>query len=113
MATKSKKSTKSSDILDKLYNRTLYVHDLLIKIRNTLDQYPLTEDDFIALRKKVKKVKLVSNNFLLAEIDEIDKWLMKCSTTKDIPVDTVIKSCDYFVMQIDELLACFNADAFK
>lgn len=104
----------SKEILTKLYNRASYLRDLLAKIHSTLIQYPLLDSlaihtDITVFRKELEKVKLASNNFLVSEISDISNWLSDCSTEQ---VQTALETCNNFIIQIDDLLACFNPDAF-
>lgn len=106
----------SKEILTKLYNRASYLRDLLAKIHSTLIQYPLLDSlavhtDITVFRKELEKVKLASNNFLVSEISDISNWLSDCSTEQE-QVHTALETCEKFIRQIDDLLACFNPDAF-
>lgn len=103
-------------IITKLYNRAIYLHDLLIKIRDTIIQYPSVDSlavhtDITVFQKELETVKLVSNNFLVSEISDISDWLSECST-EQVEVRTALETCDKFIKQIDVLLACFSPNAF-
>lgn len=104
-------------IITKLYNRAIYLHDLLIEIHDTIIQYPLFDSlavhtDITVFRKELETVKLVANNFLVSEISDISDWLSECST-EQVDVHTALETCNKFIKQIDALLACFNPNAFS
>ena len=107
---------KSKETLIKLYNRAAYLRDLLIEIHDTIIQYPLLDPlavhtDITVFREKLDKVRLASNNILVSEISDINNWLSDCSTNQQ-QVHTALETCKNFKKQIDDLLACFNQDAF-
>lgn len=107
----------SKAIITKLYNRTIYLHDLLIKIRDTIIQYPMVDSlaahtDITVFQKELESVKLVANNFLVSEISDISNWLSECST-KQVEAHTALETCNAFINQINDLLACFHPDAFS